>query len=152
MASWIEIPSGSDFTLANLPYGVFSSGFSEHRIGTAIGDYALDLKTLAQEGVFSSISFDATTLESPALNKYAALEKGVHQSVRRFLQELLRTDTSYGSVLRDNSERIRRVLIPLRDVTMHLPMEIGDYTDFFVGMYHAQNVRFSTRKSFSGSF
>jgi len=140
MASWIEVPPGCDFTLANLPYGVFSSNSSEHRIGTAIGEYALDLKKLAQEGIFSDIPFDPTTLESATLNNYAALGRDVHRKVRSFLQELLRVDTSHGSILRDNPERIQRVLIRLCDVTMHLPMEIGDYTDFFVGIYHAQNV------------
>jgi len=140
MASWVDIPQGCDFTLANLPYGVFSTDSSEHHIGIAIGEYALDLKKLAQEGVFSGISFDPTTLESATLNNYAALGRDVHRNVRSFLQELLRVDTSYGSILRDNPERIQRVLIRLSDITMHLPMEIGDYTDFFVGIHHAQNV------------
>lgn len=140
MASWIEIPSGCDFTLANLPYGVFGSNSSEPRIGPAIGEYALDLKMLAQDGVFSSIAFDATTLESATLNKYAALGREVHRSVRNFLQDILREDASHGSILRDNPDRIQRVLIPLRDVTMHLLMGIGDSTDFFAGIYHAQNV------------
>lgn len=141
MASWIPIPEDCDFTLQNLPYGVFSHSDTEARIGTAIGEYVLDLKALALDGVFSSIDFDSSTLESKTLNAYAGLDKRVHREVRTFLQEVLSIDTKNGSVLRDDSARQERVLIPQSAVHMHLPMVIGDYTDFFVGLHHAQNVR-----------
>lgn len=140
MASWIPIPEDCDFSLQNLPYGVFSIGDSEPRIGTAVGEYALDLKALAQDGVFSSISFDSTTLTHPTLNAYAGLDKKIHREIRGFLQDLLSKDTKNGHLLRDDKIRRERGLIPLSAVTMHLPMTIGDYTDFFVGLHHAQNV------------
>ena len=42
--SFIPIPALSDFTLENLPYGVFSTDNDpKHRIGVAIGDSVLDL-------------------------------------------------------------------------------------------------------------
>jgi fumarylacetoacetase len=140
MASWISIPDDCDFSLQNLPYGVFSTQGSEPRIGTAIGEYALDLKALAKDGVFSSINFDSSTLESQTLNAYAGLDKQVHREVRKFLQELFSSDTKSGHILRDDKMRRDRVLSPLSAIKMHLPMVIGDYTDFFVGLHHAQNV------------
>jgi fumarylacetoacetase len=140
MASWIDIPEDSDFSLRNLPYGVFSTASLSPRIGTAIGPYVLDLKVLTQDGVFSSIAFDASTLERPTLNEYASLSKNIHLAVRQLLSELLKKNTSLGSTLRDNEQRRQRVLLPFSDVKMHLPMQIGDYTDFFVGVHHARNV------------
>lgn len=140
MASWVEIPTDSDFSLRNLPYGVFSTPSLSPRIGTAIGPYVLDLRALAEDGVFSSIPFDESSLKSPTLNEYASLGRNVHLAVRQLLSELLKRDTSLGAVLRDNEERRHRALLALRDVEMHLPMQIGDYTDFFVGVHHARNV------------
>ena len=106
--------------------------------------WTIDLKTLAQDGVLSSIHFDANTLEKPLLNEYAGLGKEVHVAVRQLLLDLLEKDTSLGSKLRDNEERNKRALVPLGQVKMHLPIHIGDYTDFFVGVYHARNVSHTT--------
>ena len=139
MTSWIEIPADSDFSVRNLPYGIFSTAHVSPRIGTAIGAYVLDLNALAQDGVFSSVPFDASTLERSTLNEYASLDKSVHLAVRQLLLELLKQDTSLGPALRDNEERKQRVLLPLGDVEMHLPMHIGDYTDFCASVYHARN-------------
>lgn len=140
MTSWIPISDDSDFSLQNLPYGVFSTESSPPRIGTAVGDHVLDLAALAEKGIFSSIDFDSSVFGQHSLNAYASLDKSIHKQVRSFLQEFLAEDTKNGTVLRDDKDWRQRVLIPLHAVTMHLPMVIGDYTDFFVGLYHAQNV------------
>ncbi|KEF57344.1 fumarylacetoacetase [Exophiala aquamarina CBS 119918] len=139
MGSWIEVSKDSDFSLQNLPYGIFSTNGTGPRIGVAIGEHVLDLKVLAQDEVFADLKFDATTLEQTTLNAYAALRRGVHRAVRSRVQQILQKETQYGDVLRDNEERRKRALTPLSSVTMHLPMAIGDYTDFFVGLHHAVN-------------
>lgn len=141
MCSWVTIPPESDFPLENLPYGIFSTKILDARIGTAVGNYILDINTLAKEGIFASINFDSSTLEQATLNSYASLDRQTHRNVRQKLQELLIDSTPVGDALRDNEERRKRVLIPQEDAIMHLPMSIGDYTDFFVGVHHAQNVR-----------
>jgi fumarylacetoacetase len=140
MASWIPTADNSDFSLQNLPYGIFSTENLDARIRVAIGDYILDLKALAQDDIFASLDFDSATLEATTLNAYASLEKDVHPNVRKLLQEILSQDTWLGPVLRDHKTRRERVLVPLSSAKMHMPMQIGDYTDFFVGLYHAQNV------------
>lgn len=145
MASWIQVKPDSDFPLRNLPYGVFSPKSSGRRIGVAIGDYVLDLKVLAQEGVFSSLGFDTKALEVPVLNTFAGLGKAAHLAVRTRLQDLLDEKTKDGKALRDNAALREKALHSLNDVTMHLPMDIGDYTDFFVGLPHAQNVSIQDR-------
>ncbi|KIH87583.1 fumarylacetoacetase [Sporothrix brasiliensis 5110] len=145
MASWVDVPEGCDFSLVNLPYGIFSlknTSSSKNgglrRICTAIGDCVLDLKGLAQEGLLASLGFDVTTLEAETLNAYAALGRAVHRRVREFLQDLLRADTVLGEHLRDHGDRRQRLLVPLADVTLHLPMDVRNYTDFFVGIHHAR--------------
>lgn len=140
MASWIPVKEKSDFSLRNLPYGVFSTNGSEPRIGVAIGDFVLDLRVLARDGIFDDLNFDVTTLEASNLNPFASLGKAVHNEVRKKLHQILEIDTEIGDVLRDDRERRMRALVPLNTVEMHLPMQIGDYTDFFVGLPHAQTV------------
>jgi fumarylacetoacetase len=140
MASWISVQDDSDFSLRNLPYGVFSTDGSSSRIGVAIGDYVLDMKVLAQDQVFADLEFNTQTLEATDLNEYAALGKDVHGRVRRRLHQLLETNTTLGRILRDNQDRRYRALMSMSSVTMHLPVNISDYTAFFVGLHHAENV------------
>ncbi len=140
MASWIEVTETSDFPLQNLPYGIFSTKDTAPRIGVAIGDWVLDLKLLAQEGVFDDLRFEVKTLQQPTLNAYAALEKRVHSEVRHRLQKLLEKDTELGNVLQDNPPIRDKAFFRLNNVQMHLPMVIGNYTDFFVGLHHAVTV------------
>ena len=141
MTSWVPIPVDSDFSLQNLPYGVFSTTADPvPHIGVAIGNHVLDLKILGQEQVFNEIEFDASALGETTLNTYAGLGQNVHGEVRRRLQELLAEDSRLHHVLRDNNERRQRCLIPMKDAIMHLPVTVGDFTDFFIGLHHGNNV------------
>lgn len=140
MSSWLSSDRDSGYTLQNLPYGVFTVSNSRRHIGIAIASYVLDLHVLATEHVLDGLGFDATTLLEPTLNNFASLGKSAHRSLRTFLQELLKTDTSFNLILRDNHSLRSRALIREEDTEMHLPMNIGDYTDFFVGPHHAANV------------
>lgn len=155
MRSWISTDENPEFSLQNLPYGVFSTQDDpKHRIGVALGSYVLDLKVLARHQTFQELSFDSTSLEQETLNQFAGLGREVHRELRQFLQEILSTDASSREVLRDNDDLRRRAFVPLKDVEMHLPMQIGDYTDFFTSPYHAQNVSlpcFSSLLSFNTS-
>ena len=141
-SSWLKIPPGCGFPIENLPYGIFSTKALDARIGVAIGEYILDLKALAKnDNIFASINFDISTLEQPTLNAFASLDKQIHRDVRKKLQDFLLETTSTGATFRDNPERRMRVLVPQKEAVMHLPMTIGDYTDFCVGINHFQNVR-----------
>ncbi|KIX92777.1 uncharacterized protein Z520_11440 [Fonsecaea multimorphosa CBS 102226] len=137
--SWVPIHRSSEFQLHNLPMGVFKTRDQDARIGVAIGDYVLDMKLLAEENVFSSLSFDQDTLKTSSLNHYASLGRTVHRRVRGFLVELLAKDTKHGHLLRNDAERRTKSLLLMETVQMLLPFDIPNYTDFFVGVYHAQN-------------
>lgn len=140
MTSWVHDDKGSDFSLQNLPYGIFSTENSPARIGVAIDEHVLDLGVLTEGGVFDDLDFDVTALQQLTLNAFAALGRRVQSRVRQRLQALLKEDTELADVLRDNHALRDRALIRQSSVSMHLPMAIGDYTDFFVGLHHAVTV------------
>lgn len=138
--TWVPDHLQAGFSVQNLPYGVFSAQGKTRRIGVGIGSYVLDLKTLVHVGTLAAFDFDTSTLEEPTLNRYAALGRDIHRRVRSFLQDTLKFETSLGHVLRDNEQIRGKALISMDEVKMHLPFDIGDYTDFFTSPYHAQNV------------
>ena len=140
MSSWVSADLNSGFTLNNLPYGVYSVGDSPRHVGVAVGHHVLDLHVLAREHVLDGLGFDATALLEPTLNKFASLGKPAHRALRSFLQELLKPETSLNLTLKDNQALKGLALVEQKDVVLHLPMDIGDYTDFFVGPHHAENV------------
>jgi len=141
LKSWLPIPKSSHFSLANLPFGIIStSSKSTPRPAVAIGDHCLDLQEFAASGAFSKIQFDASCFSKTTLNDFAAQGKAAHRSVRTYLQEVFAEDSPYADVLKANAGLQEKCLLRRADVTMHLPMQIGDYTDFYAGKNHAFNV------------
>ena len=133
METWIDIPKNSDFSIHNIPFGIFSTKDSKKRVGTAIGDMILDLKSSSDLGVFDNLTFDYNVFENEYLNDFISLGKSITNNVRLIIQKEL-SDSS--SVLRNQSN----LLINQSDVEMHLPLKIGDYTDFYSSMEHATNI------------
>ncbi|MCY7353230.1 MAG: fumarylacetoacetase [Cytophagaceae bacterium] len=131
--SWVEIPFDSDFTLVNLPYGVFSSDGRSPRVGIAIGNYILDLQAVAELNFFNEPNLPPFVFAQPTLNEFMALGRPVWQAVRRQLTELLQSDFP-------EKERLIPLLVPQAEAVLHLPVRVGDYTDFYASEYHATNV------------
>ena len=128
LISWCESAQGSDFPIQNLPLGIFSVGERRRRPCVAIGDYALDLT-----GIADLLDEDwREDLSQPVLNGWLARGTEAQRALRRRLQELL-SDERY----RDDVEA---QLVGQTEARMHVPCLIGDYTDFYVGIYHATNV------------
>ncbi|KAA8644307.1 hypothetical protein EYZ11_008341 [Aspergillus tanneri] len=144
MASWLSIPKNSPFSLANIPFGIISSTKAPTRAAAiAIGDHALNLSVFASSGGFSqlpAIEPHLGVFSQPTLNAFAALGRPVHRQVREYIQTVFRADTPFPQVLKDNAALQKEALLPLTEVTNHLPMQIGDYTDFYAGLNHAYNV------------
>ncbi len=137
MTTWLPIPTDSGFGIYNLPYGIFSTQNSTPRACTAIGDYVLDLYSLAEAGAFSSLNIPPTVFQESYLNNFIALGRPVWQAVRRTLTELLNGDNVF---LRDNSILQQAALHPQSAVQMHMPIYVRDYTDFYSSCEHATNV------------
>ena len=133
METWIDIPKNSDFSIHNIPFGIFSTKDSKKRVGTAIGDMILDLKLSSDLGVFDNLNFDFNVFENEHLNDFISLGKSITNKVRLIIQKEL-SDSS--SVLKNQSN----LLIKQTDAEMHLPLKIGDYTDFYSSIEHATNI------------
>ena len=126
----INVPENSDFSIHNIPFGIFSTANRSPRAGIAIGEHILDLVEVAKLNVFD---FDTSVLKKDTLNDFIALGKKITSKVRIDIQELLQDNTS---VLKDKPE----VFVKQADAQMHLPIKIGDYTDFYSSIEHATNV------------
>ncbi len=133
--SWLPVPNGSDFPIENLPFGVFSVDASIRRIGVAIGEKILDCRAVAEAGWFDDCC-ERELLEAPVLNPFLAAGRAVWQTVRARVSELLRVDGD-SHVREAGADNF---LIDRTRATMHVPMEIGDYVDFYSSIEHATNL------------
>lgn len=143
LRSWFPIPTKSHFSLHNLPFGIISHSSLPPRPAIAIGDSCLDLEVFASNNGFSQLSAvkqHSSVFSQPTLNAFAALGRPVHRVVREYLQSIFSEDTPYPGILKENSDLQKKAIFKLQDVKMHLPMHIGDYTDFYAGLNHAFNV------------
>ncbi|KAI6800443.1 Fumarylacetoacetase [Hortaea werneckii] len=144
LKSWLNIDSSSHFSIHNLPFGIISTARNPNaHVAVAIGDYALDLHTFAQHNGFASLSIiqpHQAVFSQSTLNAFAALGRPMHRVVREYLQSVLLENGPFSDILQNNDQLRQLVLTPLKDCQMHLPMAIGDYTDFYAGLHHAYNV------------
>lgn len=130
LSTWFNIPKNSDFSIYNLPFGIFSTTALTPRVGVAIGDHIIDLGGVA---TLDLIGVDSEILAQSSLNSFIRLGKNKTNEVRWQLQKyLLEPD----SLLKEYPQ----LFIKQSDAKLHLPIEIGDYTDFYSSMEHATNV------------
>ena len=137
--SWVASANGhADFPLQNLPLGVFSTNGSAPRAGVAIGEHIFDLQVALESGLFDGAARSAVeAMRGGQLNAFFELGRDARAALRERLLELF----SEGSTHRGNIEAQGAKLLPLAaDCQLHLPARISDYTDFYVGIEHAQNV------------
>ncbi len=130
--SWIDSANSPTcaFPLNNLPCGVFSQGEGERRCGMAIGDRVLDVSALEDEGL---LSLGGPYLDAPYWNDLMEAGPPGWADLRAQVTALLRDGASKRFLVEDH-------LIPLTDVTLHLPFVVAEYTDFYAGRHHATNV------------
>jgi fumarylacetoacetase len=136
--SWIATANepSSDFPLENLPYGVFSHG-QQIRIGVAIGDQILDLRACAIAGLLGNLPRAiVSACQVDQLNALMTLGPSAWSALRGSLSALL--DANQAD--QQTQDRIRSILLPMRDAVMQLPAQIGDYTDFYASIHHATRV------------
>ncbi len=126
----IEIPENSDFSIHNIPFGIFSTIDRSPRVGVAIGEHILDLAAVAELDVFD---FNTALLEKDTLNDFISLGKEITTRVRKKIQYWLKDDES---VLAGRPE----LFVKQSEAQMHMPVTVGDYTDFYSSLEHATNV------------
>ena len=137
--SFIPVTHNSDFPIQNLPYGVFQpDAASAPRIGVAIGDQVLDLSVIEGKGLFNDALGSASGVFSHyCLNPFMGLGRETWYKVRAVLKNILDAEEP---VLRDDYKLRKMSFFPLNQVRMLIPVEIGDYTDFYSSREHAQNI------------
>lgn len=136
-SSWISVPEGSDFPIQNIPFGVFIPADDIITIGTRIGDTAIDLSALHQLGYFEDLELPLDVFLQDNLNDFISLGKPHWRAVRDRIAELFDAN---NTELSGNAEHKDRVLFPVEEVQMLLPVFIQDYTDFYSSREHATNV------------
>jgi len=133
----INVPENSDFTLHNLPFGVFSTICnSEKRIGVAIGEEILDLSVILHLFNGPQLSKNQHVFKQSTLNGFMGLSRASWIEARQLLQGILGDS---NPTLRDDAELRQKAFVKQKDAIMHLPADIGDYTDFYSSIYHATN-------------
>lgn len=137
LRSWINIPHNSDFSLYNIPFGVFERDDLGPRCCTAIGDYVVDLFVLSEHQYFEALEIPANTFREKTLNTFIALGKETTSKVRDRLIQLFSSD---NNELQQNKDLHSQVFYQREDVMMMLPVNVGDYTDFYSSKEHATNV------------
>lgn len=138
--SWLDSANvmGGDFPIQNLPFAVFRRSASDEpfRGGVAIGDQVLDLAALRGTACLRDLAAQAASqCAQPALNDYLEMGPAAWRALRHALFALLHDSASASSVA-----AVRACLVPQHAVEYSVPTRIGDYTDFYTSLHHAQNV------------
>ena len=136
LTSFIDIAADSDFSIHNLPYGIFSETTDgKCRAGVAIGEHVLDLAVLEADGL---LSLDGGKyFDQPTLNAFIDSGRDNWTKARKTIQTLL---SNASETLRDNTDLQKKALFKQADVTMHLPVQVPGFTDFYSSKEHATNV------------
>lgn len=135
--TWLDIASDTDFPIQNIPFGVFLTSNDIVTIGTRIGDYAIDLAAMHQLGYFKGIDLTDDIFLQDTLNDFISSGRKTWRAVRNRIAEVFDEN---NSELKNNESHKEHILFTLEDVEMQLPVEIGDYTDFYSSKEHATNV------------
>jgi fumarylacetoacetase len=135
--SWLTVAENSDFPIQNIPFGVFLTKEDVVTIGTRIGDSAIDMGALQQLGYFEGIDLTDDMFMQDTLNDFISDGQKTWRLVRNRLAELF---DEKNPKLRDNNEHREVIIFNISDIEMLLPVQIGDYTDFYSSKEHATNV------------
>jgi len=135
--SWLEVPANSDFPIQNIPFGVFLTKDNIMTIGTRIGEYAIDLSALHQLGYFKDIELTDDVFLQDRLNEFIAHGRAVARQVRNRIADLFDVE---NTKLQNNKKHKKQIIYNVADIEMHLPVNVGDYTDFYASKEHATNV------------
>jgi fumarylacetoacetase len=131
--SWVEVAESSDFPIQNLPFGIFKTESLSPRVCSAIGDYVIDLSACLSLGYLDHIGLSNSILMNKYLNDFISLGKEKTRAVRSMLAEVLTAGNNAA-------HKSHKFLHKMSEVQMLMPIQIGDYTDFYSSIEHATNV------------
>lgn len=135
--SWLHVDKGSDFPIQNIPFGVFLTKDDIITIGTRIGEFAIDLGAFHQLGYFEGIPLTDDMFMQDSLNDFIADGRKTWRLVRNRIADVF---DETNSKLRDNKKHRDIIIFDIDEVEMIMPVDVGDYTDFYSSKEHATNV------------
>jgi len=134
LKTWLPVSENSDFSIYNIPFGVYTDKDVKHHVCSAIGEYIIDLFELESKDVFD---INRSVFDQAYLNNFIEMGKPITNKVRSNIIELLCDE---NSILKTDTAFFSKVFKKQSDVKMLLPVKVGDYTDFYSSMDHATNV------------
>jgi len=138
MKSWITYNSNCDFSIYNIPFGIYSINGGKKRVASIIGSKVIDICELFKNGYLVEFpELNTSVLENEYLNDFISLGKKSTSKIRKKIQHLF-SNENYG--LSKNFEHQQSILLNELEVEFHLPIRIENYTDFYSSMDHARNV------------
>ncbi len=135
LKSWVHVAPDSDFPIQNIPFGVGMPPGKTARVCSIIGDKVIDLLEAWDLGLFEGISVDREVFANRHINDFMALGKEKCREVRQRISELLRVEDPFQAEVHSG-----RLLVPVSQCQMLMPVKVGDYTDFYSSEEHATNV------------
>jgi fumarylacetoacetase len=137
LKSWIDVDPNSDFPIQNIPFGVMTTEGDTPRVATRIGDKVIDLKVLFDIGYFYDLHFGQEDFDTSSLNNMMRRGKKGTRALRNRISELFEAS---NEELKLNENHIQQALYNADEVEMLMPINVGDYTDFYSSEQHAYNV------------
>jgi fumarylacetoacetase len=135
LKTYHPVAEDSDFSIYNLPFGIGNIPGKGKRVVSRLGNSILDLEAMHALGVFGDLAFDGAVLSSHSLNDFIALGKEITVPFRERLQSaLLEENASLWAAYWS------QFAFAHQEVLMAMPVQIGDYTDFYSSIEHATNV------------
>jgi fumarylacetoacetase len=134
MNTWLSEPEDSDFSIHNIPFGICKLQTGEVFAASRIGDFVINLHSIAIAGFFDELNFQKSVFSTTTLNEFIALGKPVTSAVRKKIQALFSTEHQ------SKKEALSKHLIDYKSVYNLLPVHVPNYTDFYSSREHATNV------------
>jgi len=130
LTTWLSVPKNSDFPIQNIPFGIVEIN-GTRAAATRIGDTVVNLSVLFESGIFEGILKQNCFAET-TLNSFLKLNKQIWRAVRNRISEVFTTEM--------DEDLKAQCLLSISNVQMCMPVQVGDYTDFYSSRQHAYNV------------
>lgn len=137
LVSWINVPENTDFPIQNIPFGIASLQDDSCFVATRIGDKVINLAALSDLGYFDALHMDKAAFHAHSLN---ALMKSGKSGIRNLRDRIALLFSKDHEELHQQLEDQMKSIYEVDRVQMMLPVQIGDYTDFYSSKEHATNV------------